>query len=71
MALARSNRRLNYALRFLSPLCRNDVNPYSSSSAAIDHQLDVVIGDEGDERPSLPAAELSPAETLVADNFIR
>ncbi|KAI3464769.1 hypothetical protein Pfo_021432 [Paulownia fortunei] len=67
MALAHSNRRLN----FLSPICRNTVNLYCSSSAAIDLQNDIITGEESDERPPVPvlAAELSPAETIIANKF--
>ncbi|KAK6131325.1 hypothetical protein DH2020_034928 [Rehmannia glutinosa] len=67
MALAHSNRSLN----FLSLKCRNTVNLYSSSSAAIDLQNDIVTGEESDERSPapVPAATLSADETLIANNF--
>ncbi|KAK6131311.1 hypothetical protein DH2020_034940 [Rehmannia glutinosa] len=67
MALAHSNRSLN----FISLICRNTVNLYSSSSAAIVLQNDIVTGEESDERsPSpVPAAKLSADETLIANNF--
>ncbi|KAL6524876.1 hypothetical protein OROMI_030469 [Orobanche minor] len=68
-ALAHSNRRVS----FLSPIFRNTVNLCFSSSAAIDLQNDIVIGEESADEVSshvpLLAAELSPAEAHVADNF--
>ncbi|KAG8377991.1 hypothetical protein BUALT_Bualt08G0091300 [Buddleja alternifolia] len=69
MALAKSNRILKFPLHFLSPLCRNTLNPYTSSAAAVDPQNDIVAEEETDERPPRAATDLSPAETLAADKF--
>ncbi|GFP98230.1 pentatricopeptide repeat-containing protein at1g20300 mitochondrial [Phtheirospermum japonicum] len=69
MALTHATRRIFS----LSPICRKTLNFYSSSSAAIDLQNDTVTGDEIDETSSpLPlqaAAELSPADSLIAEKF--
>ncbi|KAL3639012.1 hypothetical protein CASFOL_016919 [Castilleja foliolosa] len=69
MALAHTTRRIFS----LSPICRNTLNLYSSFPAAADFQNDIVPGDEIDETPSpLPlaaAAELSPADSLIADKY--
>ncbi|KAL7155549.1 hypothetical protein ABFS83_03G082400 [Erythranthe nasuta] len=69
--IAYSNRRLNLALRFLSPLCRNNLNFCTSSPAAADIENDIVSVEETDEGPLVPsaAAALSPEETLAAEKF--
>lgn len=69
--IAYSNRRLKFALRFLSPLCRNNLNLCTSSSAAVELETDIATGEESDggSLASLPSAELSPEESQSADKF--
>ncbi|KAL6493001.1 hypothetical protein OROGR_032760 [Orobanche gracilis] len=68
-ALAHSNGRVN----FLSHIFRNTLNLCFSSTAAIDFQNNIVIGEESADEISshvpLLAAELSPDEAHVADKF--
>ncbi|KAL8514824.1 hypothetical protein ACS0TY_013786 [Phlomoides rotata] len=67
MALAFSKRCITSRLHLLSPICRYNLNLYTSSEL----QNDVVAGEEADDIPPVPtpAAGLSPADTLIADKF--